>query len=208
MSISPVQDNLGGVLYTVTWTTPASGSDFYLDVIAFDKAVFPNFPPGTSPYSGGKVNWRIYDNVGGFSTNASVGNNDILVVSDYALGQKFAATTFAGTNGNLNLVPKLYGAESYFTDVDVNILPDSVYAGFPIAPGATRPTCRSLSRSTPDDRSGANVMTCAGSTAWASAPTMTRSLTTAATWTACRSSNPRSTASGASWRAAPSRSRC
>ena len=132
MSISPVQDHLGGVLYTVTWTTPASGSDFYLDVIAFDKAIFPNFPPGTSGFSGGKVNWRIYDNVGGFSTNASVGNNDILVVSDYTLGQKFAATTFAGINGNLNLVPKIYGVESYYTDVDVNVLPDVISAGYPI----------------------------------------------------------------------------
>ncbi len=34
-------------------------------------------------------------------------------------------------SGNLNLVPKLYGAESDFTDVDINILPDSVYAGYP-----------------------------------------------------------------------------
>ncbi len=125
------QDHLGGVLYTVTWTTPATGSDFYLDVIAFDKAVFPSFPPLTSSFSGGKVNWRIYDNIGGFSTQASIGNNDILVVSDYALGQKFAATTFGGTNGNLNLVPKLYGAEAAITDVDVNVLPDSVYAGYP-----------------------------------------------------------------------------
>ena len=137
MDVSPVQDNLGGVLYTVTWQTPTSGSDFYLDVIAFDKAVFPNFPPGTSTFSGGKVNWRIYDNVGGFSTNSSIGNNDILVVSDYALGQKFAATTFSGTNGNLNLVPKLYGAESYYTDVDENILPNVYFAGLPI--NATSP---------------------------------------------------------------------
>ena len=125
------QDNKGGVLYTATWTTPQSGSDFYLDVIAYDLAVFPTLPANTSTYQGGSVNWRIYDNTGGFSTNASIDNNDILVVSDYALGQKFAGTTFNGSNGNLNLVPKLYGAESYFTDVDVNVLPDTVYAGYP-----------------------------------------------------------------------------
>ena len=128
------QDHKGGILYSVTWTTPISGSDFYLDVIAFDKAAFPNFPPRTSTFSGLKVNWRIYDNVGGFSTNLSIGNNDILVVSDNTLGQKFASSTFGGTNGNLNLVPKLYGAESEITDVDVNILPDSVYAGYPFDP--------------------------------------------------------------------------
>ncbi len=123
------QDNLGGVLYTVTWTTPSSGSDFYVDVIAYDKAVFPNVP--NSRYSGSKTNWRIYDNVGGFSTNQSIDSNDILVVSDYALGQKFAGTTFGGRNTNQNLVPKLFGTESYVTDVDVSILPDSIYAGIP-----------------------------------------------------------------------------
>jgi len=125
------QDNLGGVLYTVTFTTPMSVSDFYLDVIAYDKARFPNFPSGTSRYSGGRTNWRIYDNVGGFSTQRDIGSNDILFVSDYALGQKFAATTFAGQQANLNLVPKLFGTESYLTDVDVSILPDRVYAGIP-----------------------------------------------------------------------------
>ena len=115
------QDGQGGVLYTVTWTTPATGSDYYLDVIAYDQAK----APGVSNSSGN--NWRIYDNVWGFSSSSSIGNNDILVVSDYALGQKFAATTFGGQRGLLNLVPKLFGAESYVTDVDVNILPNAVY---------------------------------------------------------------------------------
>ena len=126
------QDNQGGVLYTVTWNTPASGSDFYVDVIAYDNAVFPNVPG--SAFSGQKTNWRIYDNVGGFSTNSSIGGNDILLVSDYALGQKFAATTFGGRNTNLNLVPKVFGTESYLSAVDVNILPDSVFAGYPTTP--------------------------------------------------------------------------
>jgi len=132
------QDGQGGALYRVTWTTPTSGSDFYLDVIAFDKAVAPtNFSPGTFStgfgFRGGfqsdgiGSNWRIYDNIWGFSTASSIGNNDILVVSDYALGQKFAATTFGGQRGLLNLVPKLFGAESYVTDVDVNLLPNAVY---------------------------------------------------------------------------------
>ncbi len=123
------QDGNGGVLYTVTWTTPTSGSDFFVDVIAYDKATFPNIPG--SQYTGSRANWRIYDNVGGFSTNQSIDNRDILVVSDYALGQKFAATTFGGRNTNLNLVPKLFGTESYVTDVDISILPDSVYVGIP-----------------------------------------------------------------------------
>jgi len=129
------QDGQGGVLYTVNWTTPTSGSDFYLDVIAFDKAT----PP---PTFGGNVyvnptnsrqrvfsdasNWRIYDNIWGFSTASSIGNNDILVVSDYALGQKFAASTFGGQRGLLNLIPKFFGAESYVTDIDVNLLPNAI----------------------------------------------------------------------------------
>ena len=129
-----LQDNKGGVLYSVTWKTPASTSDFYLDVIAYDKAVFPNLPPNTSAYSGQKFNWRIYDNVGGFSTQRTLSNNDVLVVADYPLGQKFAATTFGGQNVNQNLIPKQFGTESYLTDVDVSILPDRVYAGAPDTP--------------------------------------------------------------------------
>ena len=119
------QDGQGGILYTVNWTTPTSGSDYYLDVIAFDKALAPtSFVPDNGAVGGS--NWRIYDNVWGFSTASSIGNNDILVVCDYALGQKFAATTFGGQRGLLNLVPKLYGAESYVTDIDVNLLPNAI----------------------------------------------------------------------------------
>jgi len=129
------QDNLGGVLYTVTWTTPASGSDFYVDVIAYDNAVYPAIP-NIRRYAGAETNWRIYDNVGGFSTLASVGGNDILLVSDYALGQKFAATTFGGRNFNQNLVPKLFGTESYVSATDVNLLPNSVYGGLPTTAGS------------------------------------------------------------------------
>jgi len=118
------QDNQGGVLYSASWRTPTSGSDYYLDVIAFDKAVAPS----TSTLAGTSgSNWRIYDNVWGFSTAPSLSSNDILVVSDYALGQKFAASTFGGQNGLLNLIPKLYGAESYVTDIDTSRLPNAIY---------------------------------------------------------------------------------
>lgn len=129
----PDPKHQGGVLYTATWTTPAATSDYYLDVIAYDNAKFPAiaspeltnhpYPPF---YVGHSKNWRIYDNVGGFTTQPFDGSNDILVVSDYALGQKFAATTFGGQNGNANLQPTFYGAESYYTDVDVSLLPNAV----------------------------------------------------------------------------------
>jgi len=124
------QDGQGGILYGVTWKTPTSPSDYYLDVIAYDKAVAPG---ATAGFSGS--NWRIYDNAWGFSTQAFNGTNDILVVSDYTLGQKFAATTFGGQRGLLNLVPKLYGAESYVTDVDDSLLPNAIYR-YAVYPGA------------------------------------------------------------------------
>lgn len=126
------QDNQGGVLYTATYRTPVSQSDFYLDVIAYDQAVFPNIapfpaaPPVTSnDFHNQSQNFRIYDNVGGFTTAVFDGSNDILVVSDNALGQKFSATTF-GQSQSTNLLPTFYGAESYYTDVDENVLPTAV----------------------------------------------------------------------------------
>jgi len=123
------QDGQGGVLYSVTWKTPTSPSDYYLDVIAFDKAVAPGAPAGSGS------NWRIYDNVWGFSTQAALKDNDILLVSDYTLGQKFAATTFGGQRGLLNLVPKLYGAESYVTAIDASLLPNAIFR-YAVFPGA------------------------------------------------------------------------
>ena len=125
------QDGHGGILYSVTWKTPTSASDYYLDVIAFDKAVAPTSATNNERGS----NWRIYDNVWGFSTNSSIGSNDILLVSDYTLGQKFAATTFGGQRGLLNLVPKLYGAESYVTDIDDSLLPNAIFR-YAVYPGA------------------------------------------------------------------------
>lgn len=119
------QDGLGGVLYTATYAVPTSPSDFYLDVIAYDNAVFPALPTFASNFNGTSKNWRIYDNTGGFTTVPFDGSNDILVVSDNALGQKFSFTTFGGGNG-ANLTPTLYGAESYYTDVDVSLLPNAI----------------------------------------------------------------------------------
>jgi len=135
------QDGQGGVLYTATFVTPRSASDFFLDVIAYDKAVFPSIPPPTASNFAyvnqngtASANFRINDNTGGFSTAPFDGSHDILVVSDNALGQKF---TFSINNGNnqpgqqnlgaQNLKPSLYGAESYFTDVDPSLVPNAIY---------------------------------------------------------------------------------
>lgn len=115
------QDTNGGVLYTATWTTPISPSDYYLDVIAFDNA------KKAIANSAGN-NWRIYDNVWGFTTQKFSGGNSILVVSDNALGQKYAASVYGrqGTLGAQNLRPTYYGAESYYTGIDVALLPNAV----------------------------------------------------------------------------------
>lgn len=102
------QDENGGTLYTASWLAPSSGTDFYLDVIAYDNA----------------KNWRIFDNVWGFTTQQWAGHNDILVVSDYTSGQKFSASTY---NGFGNLRPTMYGDESYYTGILTSDLPDTVY---------------------------------------------------------------------------------
>jgi Tol biopolymer transport system component len=126
------QDNQGGVLYGASWQVPNTPSDWYIDVIAYDNAVNPLNVRERS-------NWIIYDNVWGFSTQQFSGVENLLVVADYTLGQKFFTSSFAGrrTNvGNNNLLPVFFGAESYYTDLDlalqapVNALP---------APGSTDP---------------------------------------------------------------------
>ena len=111
------QDNQGGVLYGAMWRTPATPSDWYVDVIAYDNAVNPINPAA-------RYNWIQYDNVWGFSTKPfdGVARGNLLFVADHTLGQKFFRTRLLLGAGNVptnNLLPVFYGAESYFTDVDV-----------------------------------------------------------------------------------------
>jgi hypothetical protein len=98
------QDGNGGVLYAATWNTPLDESDYYIDVIAEDAS--------------NSQNWRIYDNVWGFTTLPFSANNNILIVNDYALPQKFFAR--GGTNGAGNGPDHIYGTESYWTDITVD----------------------------------------------------------------------------------------
>ena len=118
----------GGVLYGASLTLPNEPSDWYMDVILYDNAVNP-FDTNE------KYNTIIYDNVWGFSSAPPITPraSDILVVSDYALGQKFFDSRFvnlqAGEEAN-NLLPIDFGTESYFTDVDVHkFLDGSVSTG-------------------------------------------------------------------------------
>ncbi len=129
------RDGNGGVLFGATYKTTGEPSDWFLDVILYDNAVNPFDPTGS------KGNWIIYDNVWGFSTAPSFNANpiDILVVSDYMLGQKFLTgrVNRAGTSGQStqqqdNLPNVIYGGESYITDSDVKRFPDGLTA--PAAP--------------------------------------------------------------------------
>lgn len=112
------QDGQGGVLYGATWRAPEA-SDWYIDVIAYDNAVNPYNPNQ-------RYNWIIYDNVWGFSTASFSGAQNILVVGDYMLGQKFFSTRFSNPTAatqSTNLPTLGFGAESYFTDAAISRIP-------------------------------------------------------------------------------------
>ncbi|GEM_PF-2469193 len=128
-------DGQGGILYGAPWQIPGEASDWIIDVICYDNAVNP-FAPNQ------RGNWIIYDNIWGFSSALPITAQaqDILVVSDYALGQKFFTSRFsqdiseATPVGNLPVLQ--FGAESYLTDYDVTINPDGPA---PTGPGSTTP---------------------------------------------------------------------
>ncbi|NLH98197.1 MAG: hypothetical protein GX446_01750 [Chthonomonadales bacterium] len=111
------RDPVTGVqTYAATWTTPTTPSDYHIDVIVYDNAV--------DPFSGDTINWKIYDNVWGFSTQPFQAGRGILFVSDYAAGQKFFASRF-GEAALVNVRHTFWGTESWMTDIDVNLLPRS-----------------------------------------------------------------------------------
>lgn len=122
----------GGVLYMTTITTPPTASDYYLDVIAYDNSQFPvpydtgtgysqNVGAANGVYDVAAVNWRIYDNVSGFTTATFSPSNQILVVNDHDLPQKFFEGRFGtitSSGKSANVPTKLWGAESYLTDIE------------------------------------------------------------------------------------------
>lgn len=125
------RDTQGGVLYGASWRIPSQASDFYIDVVAYDNAVNPYRNPATPNVDTGRFNFIIYDNVWGFSSVPFSGLADLLVVSDYTLGQKFQAGRFgpdAGGTAATNVLPVFFGSESYFTDVDMERNPRFTYS--------------------------------------------------------------------------------
>ena len=115
------RDPLTGVgTYRGVWRSDIQASDYYLDIIAYDKAANP-FTPTSGGFNGADAgnNMRIYDNVWGFTTKPFNPSRNILFVSDYACGQKFFFSRF----GNVILADSYFpvrGTESWLTDTDID----------------------------------------------------------------------------------------
>ena|GEM_PF-974215 len=107
----PSGEIAGDGVFTASWTTPSAlPSDWVLDVIVRDKALNP-FTTPTSP--NGAVNWKIYDNVWGFTTQPFSGNSGILYVNDYDCGQKFFNSN-SGTFTNSGSLSRLSSGAGSF----------------------------------------------------------------------------------------------
>lgn len=106
--------------YSATWVTDTYPSDYYVDVIAYDNAI--------DPFTNSVANWKIYDNVWGFTTQPFQPGKGILFVSDYSAGQKFFGSRF-GSTSLVNVTHTFWGSESWMTDIDVNLLPRAYISG-------------------------------------------------------------------------------
>lgn len=128
--------------WIATWQTPAGfHSDMILDVILYDNAVYPFDASG-----GTQSNWKIYDNIWGFTTKAFSTNSQLLYVSDYDTGQKFLNNRFGFgtyTNGYSNTTSGIQNGagltfegnptESWMTEFDSRLFPALAYnPGTPI----------------------------------------------------------------------------
>lgn len=129
----------GNGTWSATWVTPATGQDFYVDIVPFDKR--GNVPVDTDlsfnsrPGGGGNELSTVaqgfgtrfyvigYDHVAGFTTRQLDLTRKILFVSDYGCGQKFQVADFAGSDATtLNRFwPAALPTEHwYFTNDDSN----------------------------------------------------------------------------------------
>lgn len=103
--VSPDAQANDGV-FSASWASPTDPSDYYVDLICYDRAFDPKDPTRRS-------NWIIYDNIWGFSTQPFVSRNPVLFVDDNGSGQKWPR----GLNGNFRLFPTFrYGTESDIID--------------------------------------------------------------------------------------------
>ncbi len=104
----------GDGIFTATWVTPDDPSDFYVDLIAYDKAYDPQNPSHQG-------NWIIYDNIWGFSTQPFSSHNPVLMVDDNGAGQKWPR----GLKGSFRPFWSFrYGTESDIMDRPESELPE------------------------------------------------------------------------------------
>jgi hypothetical protein len=124
----PEGETRGDGVFTAAWTTPVSfPSDWILDVIAYDNSINPFLPTQRS-------NWKIYDNVWGFTSRPFVGNGTVLYVNDYACGQKFFSARFGPFQTGI-LAYTAWGVESWMTEIPLTFLPTQYF----IAPATVGP---------------------------------------------------------------------
>ena len=121
--------------YSATWQTPVGfQSDMLIDVIVYDNAVWPFDPTGATA-----SNWKIYDNVWGFTTKRFNSQSQILYVNDYDTGQKFLNSIFGtadlrGAANGAGLAFNGNPTESWMTEFDANLFPTLVLppGGIPV----------------------------------------------------------------------------
>lgn len=127
----PEGETKGDGVYSASWVTPASlPSDFYIDIIAYDQAVDP-FNTSLA------YNWKIYDNIWGFTTQPFQGKGNVLYVNDYDSGQLFFQTQFGLTTTNIfNIFTRFNGipTESWMTEISPALLPTQWYGTSAIGP--------------------------------------------------------------------------
>jgi hypothetical protein len=117
----PEGETAGDGVYTNTWSTPAAlPSDWALNVIVRDKAHNPFTPVNSIE----RTNWKIYDNVWGFTTKPFRGVNGILYVNDYDSGQRFFQTNF-GTFTTFLVPYSGIPTESWMTEYTPTLFPST-----------------------------------------------------------------------------------
>jgi hypothetical protein len=112
-------------VYTCQWTTPAIGSDWYLDIVTEDSMSLAK--DATNQWYG---NRRRFDNVGGCSTAAFTGARRILLVDDYMDGQRFLSVGLPPVTANYDAVAYLNSPYYFTREADTTASPT------PFAPGS------------------------------------------------------------------------
>lgn len=102
----------GDDVYSSSWVSPQDPSDYFVDLICYDKAFDPTTPSA-------QQNWIMYDNIWGFSTQPFVSTNPVLYVDDNGAGQKWPR----GLKGSARPFPNFrFGTESDIIERDPQFL--------------------------------------------------------------------------------------